>query len=196
MIGCGHSGCAGVRVRTRNGAPVPRRESKKVGSIGSVITRSPTQQEPTMPSSPISLYPGGHGYAVGPRGETAGEVLVNRDRVSGLRPQKTCARNSPRISSHGLRIWIRRTPSALDRTSESARSGAACGTRSALSTVRENSISSRQVTDLRTARTTLLRASPKSPTVRNRPVQVRVGVTRRWGDPSTPHRCTHGRTTR
>lgn len=113
-----------------------------------------------------------------------------------------CTKLTQKLIAMVCRSGFRRTPSALHRTPESTRSSAACGTRSALSTMRENSISSRHLTDLRAARTMpgscprCFRASPKRPTVRIGPVQVGVAVTRWWGDPSTPHRCTHGRTTR
>lgn len=142
------SGCATVCVRTRTGTLCASPRIEESGLLaGSVITRSPTQQEPTISSSPISLCPGGHGCAVysssvtdaewaplesrlpapvarqvaggDPRRmppwivdvtlyivrggtawrETAGGVPVNRDGVRGLRPQNTCARNSPRNSS-------------------------------------------------------------------------------------------------
>lgn len=102
----------------------------------------------------------------------------------GLRSQKICARTSPRNSSQGPADLGSTNTSALDGTPESARSGATYGTRSPLSTVRE-------------AHAPVLPCLAEL--VRRRksaPVQVGVGVTRRWGDPSTPHRCTHGRTTR
>ena len=98
--------------------------------------------------------------------------------------KKSVHETRPETHRKGLRIWISTNPSALDGTPESARSGAACGTRSALSTVRE-------------AHAPVLLCLAEASDGANPPRSRSAwGVTGRWGDPSTPHRCTHCPTNR